>query len=120
MIKKSLDVISLASLAVFLGVVMWWAIWGEAPRAPGHLSIQSKIIVWDIAPTAFGVNWLLFRYAQAAVERFPRVFGRRGVLFYIFYSLAGCLLFVGLYSFVREVILPKLVEGKIWAAHFLT
>jgi hypothetical protein len=82
MIKKILDVISLASIAVFLGVVIWGVIWGEAPRAPGHLSIQSKIILWDVIPCAFGVNWLIFRYAKAAVERFPRVFGHRGLLFY--------------------------------------
>jgi hypothetical protein len=116
MIKKSLDVISLTSLAVVFGVVVWLAIWGESPRAPGHLSIQSKILVWDLAPTAFGVIWLLIRYANAAAERFPRVFGHRGLLFYFVFFLAGCVFFVRLFSFVCRVILPRLVGGKTWAA----
>jgi hypothetical protein len=81
-IKKVLDVISLVAVAVFFAVVLWVAIRGEEPRAPGHLSIQSKLIVWDLAPAAFGFNWLIFRYAKAAAERFPRVFGIRGLLFY--------------------------------------
>jgi hypothetical protein len=66
---------------------------GESPRAPGHLSIQLKILLWDLAPTAFGVNWLIIRYAKAAVERFPRVFGRRGLLFY-FACFLGILIFL--------------------------
>jgi hypothetical protein len=108
MIKKILDVISLASIVVFFGVVIWGAIWGEGPRAPGHLSIQSKIVAWDAAPLAFGVSWLLIRYAKAAAERFPRVFGHRGFLFYFVFFLAGCVFFVRLFSFVCRVILPKL------------
>jgi hypothetical protein len=110
-IKKFLDVISLASIAVVIGVGVWLAVWGEAPRPAGHLSIQSKIIAWDVVPGAFGINWLIFRYAKVAVERFPRVFGRRGLLFYFAFVLIGSLLFVRLFSFVCGVILPKLVGG---------
>jgi hypothetical protein len=102
--KKSLDVISLASVAVFLGVVVWFAIWGESPRAPGHLSIQSKIVVWDVAPLTFGVIWLLIRYADAAAERFPRVFGHRGLLFYFVFFLGGVVLLERLF-----LVLSKLV-----------
>jgi hypothetical protein len=108
MIKKILDVISLTSIAVFFGVVVWFAIWGESPRAAGHLSIQSKIIAWDVAPGAFGVSWLLIRYANAAAERFPRVFGHRGLLFYFVFLLAGYVFLVRLSPFVSRLILPKL------------
>ena len=106
MTKKILDVISLSSIAVFLGVIVWAAIWGEAPRAPGHLSIQSKIVVWDAAPLALGVSWLIVRYAKTAVERFPRVFGRRGLLFYFVLVLAGVILLQRLF-----LILSKLAGG---------
>jgi hypothetical protein len=86
---KIIDVISLASAAVFFGVGVWLAIWGEGPRAFGHWSVQSKILVWDAAPFIFGGIWLIVRYAKTAVERFPRVFGRRGLLFYSVLVLAG-------------------------------
>jgi hypothetical protein len=108
MIKKILDIISLTSLAVFFGVIIWLAIWGESPRAPGHLSIQSKIVVWNGAPFVFGGIWLLIRYANAAVERFPRVFGHLGLLFWFALFLAGYIHFERLFSFVSRVILPKL------------
>jgi hypothetical protein len=61
MFKKSLDIISLAAVAVFVGVGIWLAVWGESPREPGHISIQSKMIVADVVPLAFGVIWLIFR-----------------------------------------------------------
>ena len=89
MIKKTLDLISFESVAAFLGVVVWLAKWGEGARGPGHWSIQSKILVWDAAPFIFGGIWLIVRYAKTAVERFPRVFGRRGLLFYSVLVLAG-------------------------------
>jgi hypothetical protein len=87
--RKILDVIALASIAVFLGVAVWVAIWGEGPRGAGHLSVQSKVVLLDAAPVTFGVIWLLFRYARAAVERFPRVFGTRGLLFYFLLIFGG-------------------------------
>jgi hypothetical protein len=71
MFKKSLDIISLAAVAVFVGVGIWLAVWGESPREPGHISIQSKMIVADVVPLAFGVIWLIFRYANAAVATYP-------------------------------------------------
>jgi hypothetical protein len=92
MFKKILDVISLASIAVFLGVAVWGAIWGESLHAPGHLSIESKIIVSEVVPVSFGVIWLIFRYANAAREKFPFVFGspgRRGLLFYFVTIFGG-------------------------------
>jgi hypothetical protein len=92
MIKKVLDVIALSSIAVVIGVVVWGAIWGEGPREPGHLPILAKIIVWDVAPLAFGFSWLIVRYANAARERFPSVFGHRGLLFYFVFILAGVVL----------------------------
>jgi hypothetical protein len=90
--KKILDVISLASIAVVTGVGVWLAVWGEAPRAAGHLSIQSKIIAWDVILGAFGFTWLIFRYAKAAAERFPLVFGgpgHHGLLFYFAFVFIG-------------------------------
>jgi hypothetical protein len=63
--------------------------WGEWPRGPGHLSLQSKIALWDGTPFAFSVIWLIFRYARAATERFPRVFGTRGLLFYFLLIFGG-------------------------------
>jgi hypothetical protein len=89
MLKKIIDVISLASIAVFFGVAVWLATWGEGPRAPGQLSIQSKMVLLDAAPVTFGFIWLIFRYARAAVERFPRVFGPRGLLFYFVLIFGG-------------------------------
>jgi len=106
MIKKILDVISFTSLAVIVGVGVWLAVWGEAPRAPGHLSIQSKIIAWNVVPGAFGFSWLIVRYANAARERFPRVFGHRGLLFYFALVLAGVVLLERLF-----LILSKLAAG---------
>src|SRR5689334_25124758 len=97
MIKKILDVVSLTSIVVMVGVILWFAIWGESPRAPGHLSIQSKILDWDCAPFAFGFIWLIIRYANVAADRFPRafglVFGPRGLLFY-FACFLGVLIFL--------------------------
>jgi hypothetical protein len=93
MVKQVLDVISLTSLAIVIGVVVWFALWGESPRAPGHLSIQSKIVAWDVAPGAFGFSWLIVRYANAARDRFPLVFGSRGLLFY-FVCFLGVLIFL--------------------------
>jgi hypothetical protein len=111
MIKKTLDVISLTSLAVFFGVLGWGAIWGEGPRAPGHLSTQSKILVWDAAPLTFGFSWLIIRYAKAAAERFPRVFGHRGLLFYFVLIFVGGAVFVRWFSIVCGVVLSKLAGG---------
>ena len=106
MIKKILDVISLTSLAVVIGVGVWLAVWGEAPRAAGNLPIQSKIIAWDVVPGAFGFSWLIIRYAKAAAERFPGVFGHRGLLFYFAFFLAGVILLERLFP-----ILSKLAGG---------
>jgi hypothetical protein len=106
MIKKILDVISFTSLAVIVGVGVWLAVWGEAPRASGHLSIQSKIIAWNVVPGAFGFSWLIVRYANAARERFPRVFGHRGLLFYFALVVAGVVLLERLF-----LILSKLAAG---------
>jgi hypothetical protein len=103
MIKKILDVISITSLAVITGVGIWLVIWGEAPRAPGHLSIQSKIIAWNVVPGAFGLSWLIVRYANAARERFPRVFGHRGLLFYFAVFLAGVILLERLFLFLTDL-----------------
>jgi hypothetical protein len=97
MTKRIIDVLSLASIAVFLGVGVWLAIWGEGPRAVGHWSVQSKILVWDAAPFIFGGIWLIVRYARAATERFPLIFGRpgypglrnRGLLFYFVTIFVG-------------------------------
>jgi hypothetical protein len=111
MIKKILDVISLTSLAVVIGVGVWLAVWGEAPRAAGHLSIQSKIIAWDVVPGAFGFSWLIIRYAKAAAERFPRVFGHRGLLFYFVLVFVGGALFVRWFSIGCGVILSKMAGG---------
>lgn len=96
-LKRFLDVISLAAIAVFLGVGAGVAVWGEGPRGPGHLSIQSKIVLLDGFPFAFGIIWLIFRYAKTATERFPLVFGRpghpglrnRGLLFYFVWIFGG-------------------------------
>src|SRR6185437_9482304 len=106
MIKRALDVISLVSVVVIVGVGIWMATWGEGPRALGHVSIQSKIIAWDLVPLTFGVNWLIIRYAKAAVERFPRVFGRRGILFYVALALGCVVLLEQLFP-----ILSKLLRG---------
>ena len=102
MIKKILDIISLASIAAFFGV----AVWGEGPRSPGHWSIQSKIHVWDIAPLVFGVNLLIIIYAKAGAERFPRVFGHRGLLFYFALAVASVALLERVF-----LILSKLAVG---------
>ena len=106
MIKKIIDVISLASIAVFVSVIVWLAIWGASPHAPGHLPIQSKILGWDVAPIMFGWIWLMVRYMNSAREKFPRVFGSRGVLFYLMFGLAGFILLSRLLP-----ILSKLVGG---------
>jgi hypothetical protein len=92
MIKRICDVISFVSIGAFLSVILWVAIWGEAPREPRHLSIQAKIILWDTAPCAFGVIWLIFRAASPLAKRFPFLFshdGRPGLLFYLASFVVG-------------------------------
>ena len=121
-IKTGVDVISLTSVAVFLGVVVWVAIWDESPRAPGHLSVQSKILAWDAAPITFGVSWLIVRYANALVARFPRLVshdGKPGLLFY-FVNLVLALVFLEqLFAFPDWVLAPLWIlalVGFIWFA----
>ena len=58
-LKGFLDVISLAAIAVFLGVAVWLAMWGEGPRGLRHLSIQSKIVLLDGFPFMFGCMLLI-------------------------------------------------------------
>lgn len=106
MTKKLIDVISLASVIVFLGVALWLAIWGEGPRVPGHWSVAAKIVVWDGAVFVFGVSWLIVRYANAAREKVPFVFGQRGLLFYFVLVLSGVILVQRLFP-----ILYKLMPG---------
>jgi hypothetical protein len=109
MLKKSLDVISLASIAVFLGIAAWIAIWGDPPRSSKESKILIAVIVLEIVPVSFGVIWLIFRYAKVLTERFPLVFGRpghpglrnRGLLFYfvaIFGGAAALLTWVARFS----------------------
>lgn len=96
MFKKSLDIISLISLTVFLGDALWIAVWGESPRSPGHWSIESKIAVWSGVPLIFGLSWLIVRYANAMAKRFPRLVshdGKPGFLFY-FVNLVIALVFL--------------------------
>jgi hypothetical protein len=88
--KKILDAFSLASIAAFLGVIVWVIVGGEEPHAPGHWSTQSLIVLWDIVPCAFGLMWLTFRYAQNLKDKFPLLLGRpgqHGLLFYFAFAL---------------------------------
>jgi hypothetical protein len=97
MIKKILDAFSIMSIAAFLGVVMWLIVWGEEPHVPGHWSTQSLIVLWDVVPCAFGLIWLIIRYAKTAKDKFPLLFGRpgqRGLLFYFAFALLAYV-FVG-------------------------
>jgi hypothetical protein len=92
MIKKIIDIISLASLIAFAGVALWLAVFGESPHAPGHWSVQTKIVIWSGVPLIFGVSWLIVRYANAAAKRFPRLFshdGKPGLLFYFVQLVIG-------------------------------
>jgi hypothetical protein len=105
MIKKILDAIALTSVAVLVGDVLWAAIWGEGPHAPGHMSIQLKILAWDSVPVLFGFNWLLGRFAKIAVERSPRLMAQLTKI------LSGAVLFAVLVLVVGGMILPKLLGG---------
>jgi hypothetical protein len=85
MTKKIIDALSAISIAIYFAVAIYAVVWEESPRAPGHLSIESKIAVWSGVPLIFGGCWLIVRYAKAASEKFPLVFGRpghHGLLFY--------------------------------------
>lgn len=86
-IKKGIDVISLAFIAVAIGVILRFSIWGKSPRALGHLSIESKILLWDFVPFLFGFLWLIFGYTNALAARFPLLFShaglRPGLLFFL-------------------------------------
>jgi len=75
MTKKIIDALSAVSVAIFLGIAIEAALWGESPRLPGHLSIESKIILWDMVPLLFGFIWLLVRYAETLRDTFQGVFG---------------------------------------------
>jgi hypothetical protein len=75
MTKKIIDALSAVSVAIFLGIAIEAALWGESPRLPGHLSIESKIILWDMPTFLFGFIWLLVRYAETLQDTFQSVFG---------------------------------------------
>jgi len=75
MTKKIIDAISAVSVAIFLGIAIKFALWGESLRPPGHLSIESKILVWNGVPFLFGFIWLPVRYANALRDKFQSVFG---------------------------------------------
>jgi len=122
-IKKGVDVISLAFMAVAIGVILRFSIWGESPRAPGHLSIESKILVWDLVPFSFGFLWLLFRYTNALAARFPFLFshaGRPGLLFYFAQLVIALVFLERLFAFPDWVLLAPLcitaLVGFIWFA----
>jgi len=112
-VKKGVDVISLAFIAVALGVISRFSIWGESPRSPGHLSIESKIILWDFVPFTFGFFWLLFRYANALAARFPFLLshdGKPGLLFYFMNLVVGLVFLERLFAF------PDWVLASLWIA----
>jgi hypothetical protein len=73
--QKIIDAISAVSVAIFLGIAVKFVVWGETPRPPGHLSIDSKIVVWNLVPLLFGSMWLLVRYANTLRDKFQSVFG---------------------------------------------
>jgi uncharacterized membrane protein len=75
MTKKIIDALSAISIAIYFAVAIYAVVWEESPRAPGHLSIESKIIVWNAVPCLFGSMWLLVRYAKTLQEGFQGVFG---------------------------------------------
>jgi hypothetical protein len=122
MTKKIIDAISLAFIAVAIGVILRFSIWGESPRAPGHLSIESKILVWDLVPFLFGFFWLLFRYANALTTRFPFLFshvGRPGLLFYFAQLVIALVFLERLFAFPDWVLAPLCITalvGFIWFA----
>jgi hypothetical protein len=125
-IKKGVDVISLAFIAVAIGVILRFTIWGESPRALGHLSIESKILLWDFVPFLFGFFWLIFRYTNALAARFPLLFshaGRRpGLLFYfvqLVIALETLVFLERLFAFPDWVLAPLCITallGFIWFA----
>jgi hypothetical protein len=121
-IKKGVDVISFAFIAVALGVILRFSIWGESPRAPGHLSIESKIILSDFVPFLFGFFWLLFRYANALGARFPFLFsrdGRPGLLFYFVQLILALVFLERLFDFPDWVLVSLWITtlvGFIWFA----
>jgi hypothetical protein len=75
MTKKIIDAVSAVSVAIFLGIAVRFALLGESPHPLGHLSIESKILVWNGAPLLFGSMWLLVRYANTLRDKFQIVFG---------------------------------------------
>jgi hypothetical protein len=122
MTKKIIDVISLAPIAIVIGVILRFSIWGESPRAPGHLSIESKILVWDLVPFLFGFFWLLFRYTNALAARFPFLFyhaGRPGLLFYFAQFVIGLVFLERLFAFpnwILAVLSIAVLGGFTWVA----
>lgn len=118
-IKKGVDVISLAFIAVTIGVILRLSIWGESPRTLGHLSIESKILLWDFLPLLFGFLWLLFRYANALSTRFSFLFP--GLLFcFAPLVIAESFVFLErLFAFPDWVLAPLCITallGFIWFA----
>jgi hypothetical protein len=93
MTKKIIDSISAVSVAIFLGIAIKSLVWGESPRPPGHLSIDSKILAWNVVPLLFGGMWLLVRYANTLRDKFQSVFGSwwklafSGCVFVLFFFL---------------------------------
>jgi hypothetical protein len=110
-IKKGVDVVSLAFLAVGIGVSLRIKLWPEPPRVLGHLPIEVEILLWDLVPFSFGLIWLIARYANALAAKYPFLFrhgGRPGLLFYFAQFVVGLAFLVNLFAF------PDWVLTLLW------
>jgi hypothetical protein len=75
------------------------------------LSIESKIIVWDLIPFSFGFFWLLFRYTNTLAAKFPFLFNRAsrpGLLFYFAQFVIGLVFLERLFAF------PDWILALLW------
>jgi hypothetical protein len=106
MTKKIIDAISAVSVAIFLGIAIKFALWGESLRPPGHLSIESKILVWNGVPLLFGSMWLLVRYANTLRDKFQSLFGSWWKL-----AFSACVFALALFlhnlDFLHQLVAPK-------------
>jgi hypothetical protein len=113
LVKKCVDAVSLAFMAIGVSIFLRVKIWGEPARTFGHLPIEVKILLWDLVPFSFGLIWLIARYANPLAARFPFLFsraGRHGLLFYFAQFFIGLVFLESLFA------LPDWILALLWIA----
>lgn len=74
--KIILDFASILFISVFILDVAWSLLISRSFRSTifGRLPAQVEIMLIDLIPLIFGINWLLYRYAAIVKSKYPVLF----------------------------------------------